>query len=217
MNLTQGNKMQINNERDNVIVCFGDSITECNGFEIEQKWTSCLEKDLNQEQTAQYKVYNCGIGGETTALALERIYRDIVPLCPATILIEFGFNDAYVMPSSQSHRVDIVEYERNLNTIVGILEDSKGKVILIRNHTNCCKHAQGNKKHFLENFAPYDKLLCEICAHSELPMIDLPLLMKNANITGEDMVSDDGLHLSVNGNLFYAELVCKELKKIIKL
>ncbi len=193
--------------RKQSVVCFGDSITQGVGLCASQKWPACLQRKLQQAKPGMYKVYNRGIGGNTTAMALDRIDRDVLGLLPGMVLVEFGINDAYVFPWSRISRLSIKEYERNLGEIIRIIRRHGGRVILIRNHANTCNHAQGNGRDFADNFAPFDKVLVAMAARRRIPVIDLPALMKSSGFDVSDMVTDDGLHLSSIGNRHYAELV----------
>jgi len=196
------------------LVCFGDSITEGEGSLPQDKWTLFLQELVDKAHPGTYKVHNCGVGGDTTAIGIDRIEQDVLPLLPGLVLVQFGINDAYVFPWSRLSRLSLAEYERNLGEMVRILRKRGGSVILIRNHTNCCNHPQGNGRTFLRNFAPFDRALCNMAARRRIRMIDLPDLMEQAGLTAGDMVSDDGLHLSPEGNRHYAELVFIGLKRL---
>jgi len=152
------------------LVCFGDSITEGEGSLPQDKWTLFLQELVDKAHPGTYKVHNCGVGGDTTAIGIDRIEQDVLPLLPGLVLVQFGINDAYVFPWSRLSRLSLAEYERNLG----------------------------------ENMA----------ARRRIRMIDLPDLMEQAGLTAGDMVSDDGLHLSPEGNRHYAELVFIGLKRL---
>lgn len=197
------------------LVCFGDSITHGAALKKRERWTSCLQKMLDSRCPKGVTVYNAGVGGNTTAMGIDRISRDVVPLLPGLVLIEFGFNDGYVLPWSQLPRLSLSEYRRNLVEIIRIIRQHKGQVIVIRNHTQVCNHPQGNGRSFAKNFAPFDRALRDLCQKDRLPMIDLPRFMKSRGLTPADLVTEDGLHLSVQGNQHYAAMVCAGLEELV--
>ena len=87
------------------IICFGDSITQCQGFAEADRWTARLAFLLEKKLPGQWEVYNRGVGGNTTAMALDRFQTDVLPLLPGFVIIEFGINDAYVLPWCRTPRV----------------------------------------------------------------------------------------------------------------
>ena len=100
------------------IVCFGDSITQGQGLAENHRWTARLAFLLEERFPGRFDVFNKGVGGNTTALALDRIQTDVLPLLPAIVLIEFGINDAYVYPWCRTPRVGLKDFRANLEEII---------------------------------------------------------------------------------------------------
>ncbi|MGB5750731.1 MAG: arylesterase [Desulfobacterales bacterium] len=69
------------------IVCFGDSLTFGTGASSGQDYPSQLSKMISRP------VINAGVPGDTTARALQRIERDVLPYSPDIVLITLGGND----------------------------------------------------------------------------------------------------------------------------
>ena len=80
------------------VICFGDSITHAQDCAEADRWTTQLAFQLEQASPGRFEVFNRGIGGNTTALGLDRIQNDVISLLPGLVLIEFGINDSYVFP-----------------------------------------------------------------------------------------------------------------------
>ena len=69
------------------IVCFGDSLTFGTGASSGQDYPSQLSKMISRP------VINAGVPGDTTARALQRLERDVLPYSPDIVLITLGGND----------------------------------------------------------------------------------------------------------------------------
>ncbi|MFA6959448.1 MAG: SGNH/GDSL hydrolase family protein [Opitutaceae bacterium] len=196
------------------IVCYGDSITQGAGLAEADRWTARLAFDLEQREPDRFSVYNRGVGGNTTALALDRFNADLAPLLPALVLIEFGINDAYVYPWSRRPRVSLAEYVRNLHEIVRAVQAAAAMPILIINHplTLLRKlHPQGNGKSLRENLAPYSTATRRLATRHKIHLIDLPALVRRERIRPATLLASDGVHLSDEGNRVYARLVVSSL------
>lgn len=197
------------------IVCFGDSITQCAGFPEASRWTARLAFRLEADFPDQFDVYNKGIGGNTTTLALDRIQADVAPLRPAMVLIEFGINDAYVYPWCRTPRVSRNEFHTNLREIVRQVSQM-GTPLLILNHPVTRRrnqHPQGNGKSLAHNLQPYNAIIRNLAQTQRIPLLDLPLLLRRHKVPMKSFHSEDGVHLSPAGNRIYAELIFNELKK----
>ena len=198
------------------IVCFGDSITQGTGMPDADRWPGrlafLLEKKAGDPDRCE--VYNRGVGGDTTALALDRIQRDVLPLLPATVLIEFGINDSYVYPGRRTSRVGVFDYEQNLKEIVRLVRDSAGVPVLIVNHPLTRRkdvHRQGNGLAIGKNLEPYNRIVRRVAKQTGTRSIDLPQDLKKRRIGVEASCSEDGVHLSPEGSRFYAEIVFEKL------
>ncbi|MFC1497484.1 SGNH/GDSL hydrolase family protein [Verrucomicrobiota bacterium] len=198
------------------IICFGDSITEAEGFPENDKWPNLLQAKLDDLFKGKYKVYNRGIGGNTTSQGFERIPTDVIPYLPAVVLIQFGFNDANVRDWAEVPRVGLEEYKKNLYEFHRIIGSQQGRSVFIVNHSiipNAKKQLNG--KTYYDNFMPYNEAVKEIARDVGTPIIDLPVIMKNRKVDLKEFVIEDGLHLSANGNHIYADMVFERLKEII--
>lgn len=204
-------------QREN-IVCLGDSITLGAAFAEGVRWTSLVERHLEAIAPGRFRVWNRGQDGGTTNHALDRFEKDVLPWLPATVLIEFGFNDANVRPWRTSNRCSLAAFKENLTEIVELVRKGGGQPVLIVNHCIASQrpyHNQGNGKDFMENFQPYQAAIRSTAKRLAVPLIDLERTMQRGGVLLSDLLGKDELHLSEGGHAIYAEFVLKGLLPII--
>lgn len=200
------------------IVCFGDSITQAAEFPVTDRWPSILQCRLNEWRPGEYRVYNRGIGGNTSAQGFDRLERDVLPYLPALLLVQFGFNDANVRDWAQKPRVGLGEYRANLREFHRITVCNGGICVFIVNHRIArVSGIQGNGSDYAVNFEPYNSAVRELACELGAPVIDLPARMERGSVAVEEFVAADGLHLSRGGNHRYAEMIFTALEGILVL
>jgi acyl-CoA thioesterase-1 len=91
-----------------VVVFFGDSITQGYGIRAEESFPSLVAGALG------VPFVNAGVPGDTMSAGLLRLERDVLPHRPRLVVVEFGGNDFL-------RRVPIEETLKSLETIVGRL------------------------------------------------------------------------------------------------
>jgi len=101
-----------------VVVFFGDSITQGYGVRPEESFPALVARDLGLATFV-----NAGVPGDTTAAGLARIERDVLPHRPRLTLVEFGGNDFL-------RRVPLEETLENLDGIVKTLI-AQGMMVVI--------------------------------------------------------------------------------------
>ena len=152
------------------------------------------------------------------AQGLDRLETEVIPLFPAILLMEFGFNDAYVCPWLKAPRVGLEEYKKNLREFGRLAKAHKSLPVFIVNHTTASSaacHPQGNRKRYETNFLPYNRAVKAVARQVGSPAIDLPAMMKKRRISLKSFLDVDGLHLTVPGNHAYADMVFCGLKSIL--
>jgi lysophospholipase L1-like esterase len=200
------------------IICFGDSITHARAFAEGDRWPTILQFKLNAWQPGKYKVYNRGIGGNTTAQGLERVNEDVLPYLPGLLLVQFGFNDSNIRPWSQVSRVGLEDYRKNLREFHRIATAHESQCAFIVNHSparDTEENLAPNGKTYSANFAPYNVAVRQVAEELIAPTIDLPRIMQERQIDIHALVSEDGAHLSVEGNHLYADMVFERLKHLL--
>ncbi|TVR17430.1 MAG: SGNH/GDSL hydrolase family protein, partial [Planctomycetota bacterium] len=73
------------------IHCLGDSITQAGGLPECGRWTGILQRLLDEQAPDTFAVYNHGVGGNTSAMGLDRMRAPHIG--PEITIIEFGLND----------------------------------------------------------------------------------------------------------------------------
>ena len=194
------------------IVCFGDSITEGAEFPEHLRWPSHLQAMLNKKEPDHYRIYNRGVGGDTTSQAFDRFYDDVFPLLPAMVLVQFGFNDANVKDWAKVPRVSLKEFVRNLTEFHRIINRWGGTCVFIINHTiGDVTGLQGNKLPYKNNVEPYNQAIRSLAVELDAAYIDLPELMIQRGFSQDEFLSLDLLHLSLEANEWYASMVYQGL------
>jgi lysophospholipase L1-like esterase len=198
------------------IICFGDSITHGRAFAEGDRWPSLVQFKLNAWKSGEYKVYNKGQGGHTTAQGFDRLPDDVIPYLPGWLLVEFGLNDANVRDWAQVPRVGLAEYEKNLREFHRIAHAHNGSCAFIINHTILERPVlQANGKTYYANFQPYNEVVRRVAHDLGAPTIDLPRMMQERGIDLTRCVVEDGVHLTIEGNHLYADMVLTALQDIL--
>lgn len=100
------------------VVFLGNSITRGYGLAEAEAFPSLVAAALG------IPFVNAGVSGDTTALALARLERDVLPHQPRLTLVELGGNDFL-------RRVPVEQTLANLDRIVGTLIDGGGMVLIL--------------------------------------------------------------------------------------
>lgn len=196
------------------IICFGDSITHAQGFAEGDRWPTLLQYRLNEWRPEAYRVFNRGVGGNTSAQGFDR-FSEVDRLLPGIVLIQFGFNDANVREPSRKARVCIPEFKLNMREFARMIGIRKGKSVFIVNHTigrGRDQGRQGNGKSYAANVAPYNPAIREVARKTRCPLIDLPVIMIQRGVALKAFLAEDDLHLTAAGNHTYADMVFETLK-----
>ncbi|HIF51953.1 MAG TPA: SGNH/GDSL hydrolase family protein [Thiotrichaceae bacterium] len=197
------------------IICFGDSITEGAEFPVNARWPSLLQKKLDAAKPDVFEVHNRGVGGHTSAQGFDRFWSDVLPLLPGVLLIQFGFNDGNVKDFSIVPRVGLAEFEKNLKEFHRIAKDNDSVPVFIINHIiGELAAKQGNGKTYNENIAPYNNAVRMIVNDLKADFIDVSLQMSLQDIDTNDFVSRDKIHLSLEANHIYADIIFSGLNQI---
>lgn len=203
------------------IICFGDSITAARPFAEADRWPNILQGLFDAWRPGEYKVFNRGIGGNTSAQGFSRFQAEIMPLLPGLLLVEYGFNDASVPGWSRDHGVGVEEFKANLREFARAARAGGGRCVFIVNHTHQRPHdfgaRQGNGRPYGANFKPYNPAIRQVAKAARCPAIDLPAIMKKRKVNLEEFLNpDDKLHLTPSGNHVYAAMVFDALREILK-
>jgi lysophospholipase L1-like esterase len=101
-----------------LVVFFGDSITQGYGVREDDSFPSLVGRDLG------ITFVNTGVPGDTMAAGLTRLDRDVLPHRPRLTVVEFGGNDFL-------RRVPVEETLQNLDAIVSRLIAQGSMVVIL--------------------------------------------------------------------------------------
>jgi lysophospholipase L1-like esterase len=198
------------------IICFGDSIMHGSSFAEGDRWPTILANKLEQWRPGKYKVYNRGINGHTTTQGVDRVNTDVIPYLPGLLLVEFGFNDAFVRDWLKIAQVGLEQYKINMREFHRLARVHKSRCVYIINHTiPARKNKQGDGSSYVASVKRYSQAARDVARQLKAPMIDLPAIMKKQRVALKQFLGDDGLHLTVEGNHTYADMVFEQLKEIL--
>lgn len=197
------------------IVCLGDSITHASSFSERDRWPTVLQGMLERRRPAAFRVFNCGVGGDTTAQGIERMGAAVLPRMPGMVLVEFGFNDSCCREWQTKPRVGIGEFEANLVAIAAMVRKRKGTVAYLLNHVPVgLDGEQGDGVCYYRRVAAYNSVIRRVARRVRAPLVDWPGFILRRKLKGSDYLGDP-VHLSEEGNHRYAECVFESLAKIL--
>jgi lysophospholipase L1-like esterase len=99
------------------IICFGDSLTFGTGASKGMEYPSQLSKMISKP------VFNAGVPGDTTDVALKRLEQDVLSRFPDVVLITLGGNDL-------KNGIDKESAFKNLEIIVDSIQKQGAQVII---------------------------------------------------------------------------------------
>lgn len=183
---------------------FGDSICYGHMVSINKTWVSKISEKLDN-----YIVNNPSKNGDTTSLALQRLYHDVIDFKPDYVYVQFGLNDCNRWETMNNMpRVGLVCFTANLIEICNSCLNSGCIPILATNHT--CK----KDKKYTEDVKAYNNVIRVISKTNQFKLIDVEKYWKNDE--RKNYLLDDGVHLSEKGHEKYFQIVYPLLNRIIK-
>lgn len=193
------------------IHCLGDSITEAGGLPECGRWTVLLQRLLDDAEPGVYGVYNHGVGGNTSAMGLERMQNERIG--PEITLIEFGLNDCACRGFSVKNRVGEAEYADNLRALVAIVRRRGGAPVLVANHLPVYENEvrQNDGTLYSEKASAYNAIVRTLSEELAVPLIDMEAHFAAPEQTARTLRLD-GVHLNIAGNEAYARRIFEFLR-----
>jgi len=161
--------------RDGVILVFGDSISAAYGMAQEQGWVHLLSERFEQDKIP-YRLVNASVSGETTGGGLVRLPKTLDIHQPDIVIVELGGNDGLRgYPISKIHD--------NLLELTRISKATGARVLLVgmvlppnygRRYTNA-----------------FEKIFIDIAESQQVPI--LPFLLDGVG-TSRTLLQKDGIH-----------------------
>lgn len=204
------------------IFFFGDSIFVGQGHSIYNGWLTRLAKNI-EDSNAKYLVINSSVNGRTSRQALEDMPYATNNLNIDSIIIQFGLNDCnHWVTDAGLPRVSPNAFQANILEIVSRAKAMGVKKIIVNNNHPTNVGVLRNLNIDYDKWSrKYNQLIRELFQNSNSQFFFNDIEKKiNQRITKkkcsiEDLLMDDGLHLSPSGHDLYYEIQKEFLKKII--
>lgn len=209
---------------------FGDSICYGQLVGSHNTWATNVAASLSlfSNDEKDFLTQNSGVNGNTTRQALERLTFDVLSHSPKYVLIQFGMNDCNIWKDERDlSRVSPDAFEANLHEMVNKCFSAGVKhCFLSTNHlSNKGEFAHTKVTTYDLNNIKYNSLIRKVA--NSLSNLSLPVtlldnemvwnryLKKNKKIKLDDLLLDDGVHLSALGHDLYINSTVKEVMKTI--
>ena len=208
---------------------FGDSISYGQLVSSHQTWATVLAKDLSlfQQESISILTQNTGVNGNTTRQALERLYFDVTSHEPDIVMVQFGLNDCNYWETDKGiPRVSKSAFVANLVEIIEkVFANGAKHCILNTNHPT----QKGDFAHIKKNYDQSNSEYCELIRvayrnlkkeFSQITLIDVEsewnnYLLSNTEISLEDLLLPDKIHLSYKGHELYHKIIIPKTIDII--
>jgi acyl-CoA thioesterase-1 len=193
---TQSPSPSAQDSAQDLILCFGDSLTAGLGTDLGQSYPDHLQRLLDADGY-HYHVVNAGISGNTTKDGLDRVQL-VLDRHPKIVVVEFGGNDGL-------RGLPIQQTQANLSSILSQLQASGAQVVLAG-----ITLPPSYGPDYIKKFdAMYPALARQHNIHF------LPFLLKDVyNIPGD--MQEDATHATAQGNQQVARNVAALLKPLLK-
>lgn len=204
----------------------GDSICYGQLVSPHRTWVSRLAELLSSLLNGLVLVQNASINGNTTRQALERMAYDITAHSPNYLLVQFGMNDCnYWETDLGVPRVSKAAFSANLLEIAERALIAGAKHIFFNTNHPSLKgafHHLPEKTHFASN-REYNEIIrvtyrSMVASKMPVTLIDVERAW-NERLHGEnaqkleDLLLEDGIHLSLQGHDLYFEIVGAEVAR----
>jgi len=204
------------------IVCMGDSITFGQHIPPDQRWTAHVERMLHSRfGAANITVVTNGVSGETTRQGLERFPAAVQAEQPDILAIQFGLNDCNCWQTDSGlPRVSLHAFKANLMEMV-----ERGRrfgareIILSTNHRTLRRSAMVSGEVYEDANARYSQATREVALETGTSLCDI--LVAFAPFSDDQLdhlllPPPDSLHLSVAGNVVYADAIYPHLESAVQ-
>jgi len=210
-----------NDDRYVRVVCMGDSVTFGQHISPTKRWTTHLEHRLHQRFGAsKVDVINRGVSGETTRMGLERFPASVQNEEPDVVTIQFGMNDCNCWQTDHGlPRVRVTAFRENL---IEMVERSRKfgarEVILATNHRTQRLSPMVSGEVYEEANGRYSEVIREVAHRTESQLCDIQgafAELGDRELTSMLLPAPDLLHLSEEGNLFYANVISPYVERAV--
>ncbi len=179
-----------------MIVAFGNSLTAGFGADPGKSFPDFLQRDLDAAGL-KWRVVNLGVSGNTTTDGFSRL-SEVLAYKPRITIVEFGGNDGLRGLPIETTRANL---ERIIQTLQGA-----GSKVLLAGMTLPPNYGP-------DYIQPFQKIYVDLAAKYKLPRI--PFLLDGV-ATHPDLMQQDGIHPTAQGNEIVAKTVMRFLKPMLR-
>ena len=198
---------------------FGDSICVGHLISLHKTWIVQVSSKL-AEEGLDVVVQNSSVNGNTTRMALERMYYDVLDFCPDLLYIQFGLNDSnYWETDVGVPRVSKNGFETNLYEMIDRSFVSGVKKILLGTNHPILKDVPFTYAPFTSpamSNKNYNSVIRSVASKRDIVLIDHEDLWFSSKLSFVDMLLPDGIHINERGHNFYFDSAFPIIEKTIK-
>ncbi len=198
------------------ILCFGDSFIYGDFDEKCGGWIDRIkQQSMHQWSDAHYakiKIYNLGIGGETTDGFKLRMMNEVMARRikgqRLALVVGYGLNDIVI--HKNKNKVPLHYYLKHLENSIDSVQSSNPQVMVcaippIPAHLDGVVNQHGDCR-LSQDVTRYNEALASLAEKKNWLFLDIYSLIKNAEHSENHSVwSDDGVHLNTQGHQLVAE------------
>lgn len=211
------------------VVFFGDSICVGQGVSIHRGWVARLAAHLENFATQRGKavvVVNASVNGNTTRQALERMPYDVQSHGVDLLLVQFGLNDCnYWLTDGGAPRVSLAGFRANLMEIIDRGRRFGARHVVINTNHPTTRHAKSIPEcdvTYEESNRTYNASIRAVALDSgeHVTLVDvereIQRVCANGDVILDELLLDDGLHLSERGHDIYFSLVAPVVESTLQ-
>lgn len=198
----------------------GDSIVVGQFCPPHMTWATLVSRYL-ATVSPQILTQVTGVNGETTRMALDRLYYSVNSHKPSVVFFQYGINDANFWESDQGvPRVPPKSFESNLHELAQRTIAAGAKAVLFgTNHPVFPLKPLPNLRNLQEAVADYNTIIRKVVdslVQKQMPvhLIDFATEITGSKTTG-GLLLDDGIHLNENGHEAYFDIATTHLSRVL--
>ncbi len=205
-----------------VILAFGDSITYGSWSPGDTSWCSLLRSHMDKKFNGDYasygRVYNLGIGSETTNEAIKRFGVETQVRLRGeeeiVFIIAYGANDACFIPLEKQFKVTAEKSKKNIEQMITEAKQVSSKIILL-NIIPVVDKSNFDSEQIRANkyYEHYNQQLTQIAQNNSLTLVDANAAFQKTDYA--NLLGEDGLHPNKKGHQLIYDLISKEVDKLL--
>lgn len=194
----------------------GDSTVFGQFVPIHKTW-ACLVSQSLQEDNPGLVTQVTAVNGETTRLALDRLYFSVSAHKPTHVFLQYGINDAnFWQTDAGIPRVPLYSFKSNLRELLDRTFASGIKELFLgTNHSIGFNKPLPIGKSLRETVQKYNEVIREVAREAisdgiRVTLVDFETLLQHTFL--DSILLSDGVHLNELGHVKYFEIAIQHLR-----